>query len=541
MPKTLVVGFDGALLDLADRWIDDGRMPALKAIRDDGASGPMRSVFPYNSSIAWTSLSTGMSAGRHGVFDFLLPGRGSYALRVATREDRLVPALWNRVSDAGGRVCVVNIPMTFPAEQVNGVMVSGMDAPRLEERAVHPSDLLPRAKAGRYRIISAAGEEARKGEWDAAERELVGTLEARASFVRELVGRDAFDLVMVNLEATDGAHHYFWQHNDPSHPRHDEALAERFGDAIGRVYEASDRELDRLIDAYRPDTVFVVSDHGGGPSSDWVLFINDWLIEQGFMAVTAGGGGASSFSRRLYGQVRERVPESVRRGLRPLLGKAVDRAKGSALYGDVDWSRTRAYGQLESAVRLNLAGREPEGIVGEGEREQALRELSERAAEATLPDGTPLFSDVLRPEDVYRGDAEGGWDLILERAPGLHVRSRNTTGRPGSIHRLSDLPVYLPSGLHTRVGLVFAAGEAIERRGRVGEADIHQVAPSVLAVLEVSAPQLDAEPFAFVSARAAAPSDMASDAAREAANVTEFTAEEEEEVLSRLRDLGYVD
>ena len=105
----------------------------------------------------------------------------------------------------------------------------------------------------------------------------------------------------------------------------------------------------------------------------------------------------------------------------------MDRARESALYGDVDWSRSRAYAQMQSGVRLNLAGREPQGIVRQQEKEVVLQELSQRAAELMLPTDEPAFAEVLRPEEVYVGDAPGGWDLILELIPGLLIRSRNTS------------------------------------------------------------------------------------------------------------------
>ncbi|MBA3727715.1 MAG: alkaline phosphatase family protein [Actinobacteria bacterium] len=538
MSRTLVVGFDGAPLELARRWMDEGRMPALGALCRDGAFGPMRSVFPYNSAVAWASLSTGVNPGRHGIFDFLLPREGDYQLRVATREDRRAPALWNRASEAGARAAVINIPMTFPAEHVNGIMVSGMDAPGLDERAVYPATYLEtlRRSAPGYRIISNAAKEASRGAWDAAERELIDTLVARSSLVVELARPRDLDLLMVNLEATDGAHHFFWQHHDPTHPRHDPVLARRFGETIARVYEATDRELGRIIDAFSPDTVFVVSDHGGGPTNDWLLFLNDWLAAEGFLSVSPTG--TPSLTRRLYGELRGRLPVSVRRSLRPLLGRAVDRARQSALYGDVDWSRSRAYAQMQAGVRLNLLGREPSGTVAPDEADAELEELRARALRLRLGEGEPAFAAVRRSEDVYDGDAPGGWDLILELAPGLHVRSRNTTSRGGFLHRLADTGMYLPSGIHTPVGMVAAAGAGIEPRGLVGETDIHQVAASVLAVLGVPAPALDGPPFGFVSAEwrmsDAEPTDVQN-------RPTDFSQEEEAEVLERLRGLGYVD
>ena len=543
MARTLLVGFDGATLALCRRWIDEGRMPALAGLMQDGTYAEMRSTYPYNSAVAWTSLSTGASAGRHGIFDFVLPRRHEYGYRVATREDRRVPALWNHAGEAGASVAVVNIPMTFPAEAVNGVMVSGMDAPRLEERAVYPRGHLEdlRRLSSGYRIISNAHLPASQGDFDTAERELLDALTARGRYVSELGKRREHDLFMINLEATDGSHHFFWQHFDPSHPRHDPSDARRWGGTIGRVYEATDRELARLIDAYAPDTVLVVSDHGGGPSSDWVLFMNEWLAAEGFLALRSGR--IASLGQHLYGAAKERLSVPVRRKLRPLFGKVLERAKGAALYGDVDWSRSRAYAHMQPAIRLNLSGREPEGWVAPGDVETILDSVAARALDLRLPDGEPAFAAVYRASEIYTGDAPDGPDLVMEPTAGLHIHSRNTTRRPGFIGHLPDLGMYLPSGVHVLRGMVVAAGTGIEKRGLVAEADIHGVAPSVLAVMGVPAPEMDGQAFDFVTASptTSPPRDPKAVEDRSPQERQVLDAEEEAEILQRLRGLGYVD
>ena len=537
MSRTLVVGFDGATLDLCDRWVGEGRMETLSAIYRDGASGRLRSTIPPNSAVGWTSLSTGTNPGRHGMYDFVLPRRDGYGYRVATRMDRRTPALWNYASDAGARVAVVNIPMTFPAETITGVMVSGMDAPGLDERAVHPPGFLQRMGhiAPDYRIVSKALTAANASNFELAERELIGVVRTRSEFVRELARPRDLDLVMVNLEATDGAQHFFWEFLDASHPRHDRRTSARFGETIAKVYEACDEELGRLIATYDPDTVFVVSDHGGEPSSDWVLFMNDWLIHTGLLRVVPST--YASVGRRLYGLARKRMSVPARRALRPWLGPVLERAKGAALYGDVDWSRSRAYAHMQPAVRLNLAGREPRGAVQAAEREAVLDEVASHAGQLRLPSGEPAFTAIHRAEEIYAGGAPGGPDLIMELAHGLHLRFRNTTGKPGHLLRVGDLGMYLPSGLHDREGVVAAAGAGISRAGRVGDCDIHQVAASVLAVMGVSAPALDGEPFDFVSR------GFHSAGAVRVTNTrgSNLSRAEEAEVIERLRALGYVD
>jgi predicted AlkP superfamily phosphohydrolase/phosphomutase len=538
VPRILVVGLDGATPDVAWPLMEQGRMPVLQRLAHEGAFGPMRSVFPYNSAVAWTSLVTGRNPGVHGVFDFVLPRQDAYSLRVATRHDRRVPAMWNVASEAGARVGVVNIPMTFPAEAVNGAMVSGMDAPKLEPRAVHPPSLLQRiadVEPG-YRIMSKAYLRAEQGDFEAAERELLDTMISRSRFTADLARARDLDLLLVNLEATDGSQHFFWQHADPGHPRFDPGADGRSRDAIGRVYEASDREVGRLIDAFEPDTVFVVSDHGGGPSNDRVLFMNDWLVEEGFLALRPAAGAA--LARRAYGAALKRMSVPLKRRLRPVAGKAIERGKRLALYGDVDWEASRAYAFVQAMVRLNVQGREPRGVVRPEERDEVLRELGELARARRLPDGRALFSRVAPAIEVYPGPAPAGPDLVLEPLDGLEVRGRNASGRPGFLLTLEDLGTFYPSGVHTPVGIVVAAGTGIRAAGLLAETDIHQVTPSILALLGVPAPVLDAPPLPFVNAPLTT--------AREQPHVpdeepTPLTDQEEAEVLERLRGMGYVD
>jgi predicted AlkP superfamily phosphohydrolase/phosphomutase len=538
MGRTLIVGFDGATLDLCERWVAEGRMPTLAGLMGDGSFGHMRSVFPYNSAVAWATLATGTNAGRHGIFDFVFPVQGAYALRVTTRENRRVPALWNHASDSGAKVGVVNIPMTFPAEALNGFMISGMDAPSLEERAVHPPGLLEQIRRIQpdYRIMSKAYIRAEHGEWDEAERELIEVMVNRARLTAELAKRESPDLLMVNLEATDGSHHFFWQHFDPTHPRHDPKLAPRFGDAIGRVYEASDRELGRLIDTFAPDTVFVVSDHGGGPSNDWVVYMNDWLASVGLLQVHRSA--RASVVKRAYAMAMRHMSAPLKRRLRPVFGRFIEKAKGLTLYGDVDWSTSKAYATIQSMVRLNLAGREPQGIVTEDQRDAVLREIADRGEASRFPDGRALFTSVARADEIYRGNAPESPDIVLEPLQGTEVRGRNTSGRPGHLHRLAELGAYYPSGVHTPVGLVVAAGSGVERRGRLEESAIEQVAPSVLAVMGVPAPDLDAGPFPFVSAELLS---TGRELESLSSSTTDLNEDEEAEVLERLRGLGYVD
>jgi len=125
----LVIGLDGATLDLVRPWAAAGRLPVLAGLMARGAWGPLRSTVPAATFPAWTSLTTGVNPGRHGVLDFSERVPGTYRVRFVNGSWRRAPALWTRLSAAGRRVAVLTVPATYPPEPIDGVMVSGFDSP----------------------------------------------------------------------------------------------------------------------------------------------------------------------------------------------------------------------------------------------------------------------------------------------------------------------------------------------------------------------------------------------------------------------------
>ena len=144
MPRLLVIGLDGATLDLVRPWAAAGRLPVLARLMAAGAWGPLRSTIPAATFPAWTSLVTGVNPGRHGVLDFTERVPGTYRVRFVNGSYRRVPALWTRLSAAGRRVAVLTVPATYPPEPIDGVMVSGFDSPlatAIDGSFVHPRAL----------------------------------------------------------------------------------------------------------------------------------------------------------------------------------------------------------------------------------------------------------------------------------------------------------------------------------------------------------------------------------------------------------------
>ena len=121
--RALVIGIDGATLDVAGPLLEAGRLPNLERIADEGVAGPLKSLRPLVSPRIWTTVATGKTPRAHGIHSWMTPPRsGESRLYVST--DRKTHALWNIASDAGLVVGVVNWLVTYPPERLRGVMVS---------------------------------------------------------------------------------------------------------------------------------------------------------------------------------------------------------------------------------------------------------------------------------------------------------------------------------------------------------------------------------------------------------------------------------
>ena len=158
--RVLVIGLDGVTFDLLGPWIEAGELPNLRRLMEQGAWGRLQTTMPPISSSSWSSFLTGVNPGKHGIFDFARRVPGTYDQELTNAARRHGRSLWRILSDAGRRVGVVNVPMTFPPEPVNGFLISGMDAPQISNAYSFPAILANdlRERFGGYRVdVSARG------------------------------------------------------------------------------------------------------------------------------------------------------------------------------------------------------------------------------------------------------------------------------------------------------------------------------------------------------------------------------------------------
>jgi len=544
----LVLGLDGATFDVIDPLVRAGRLPNLAAWRDGGRAAPLASTVPPMSFPAWSTFQTGLGPGRHGLFDFTQKVPGAYRIRFANATHRAGESLFARVSRAGGRVLCLGMPATYPPEGVNGLLVSGFDAPvstGTDPRSASDPALYGEiaARAGPW-MRADLDEGARGPDWhERAAEALVGRVRRKARFAVEalrVLARDGGrpDLACVVFSESDTVAHHFWRDHDPDSPRHDpEASAVRRG-AVAAVYEALDAACGELRAAFGEDAACVVmSDHGSGGSSRRVVHLNAYLAECGLLRR----------ARPRLGAARDRAARGARdlalRALPPGVAERVfRRARGAAAllesaarFGGLDWARTAAFSEeanTQPGVWINAEGREAEGRVSPQDYERVRDEVIAALREWRLPGGGPVVARARRREEVYEGPfTERAPDVVVELADdagyvlGLVSTPWNGALPPSvrtlEVHELAGGRGRGMNGGHRPHGVWIASGETAEALDLGPTPSLADCAPALLRALGVEG--------------AGAPG------ADDAGEVLDYTPEEEAQVAARLRALGYLE
>lgn len=289
----VLIGIDGLSWNVLLPLVRAGKAPNFEALMREGVAGRLATLEPTVSPSIWTTIATGRSPKVHGVHNFVETDPASGEMVPVTSNVRRVPALWNILSDYQRRVGVVGWWVTWPAEPVNGVIVSSYSRPvplgglwkgRLYEKL--PDQTWPRELFGELEPILeheladldettsrifphvARRRGLRSAQLEQSKAAFLADRVFTASALHLLAKADQppFDFFAVYLNGVDVVGHRFWKFYRPQDfhypiPERDQQL---FGAIIPDYVMEVDRQLGRLVAAARREgsTVMVVSDHG---------------------------------------------------------------------------------------------------------------------------------------------------------------------------------------------------------------------------------------------------------------------------------------
>ncbi|MCA9970561.1 MAG: alkaline phosphatase family protein, partial [Anaerolineales bacterium] len=342
MNKLLVVGLDGATFDLILPWAAQGRLPLFARWLAAGAHGRCRSVPNTDTAPAWATFATGLSPANHGLFGEWRWSADRHTLQPAQGADRHGAAFWELAAAAGRRVLVVNVPFTYPAAPLDGVLLTGIDAPGADAPGFcHPPDFL-RAVPG-YRIDSHIQAAIKENRPEAGLADAYAVEARRTDALLHAMRLGPWHVAAIVYSVPDVMQHFFWHQmaQDSGPQRH----------AILDSHTFIEGEIARLLAAAGPDTNLVLlSDHGFGPICATRESLADWLAAHGWTALLdpARQPWRQRVVRAAYGRLRHALGEAQKEALRRRLPAVRSRVESDVRFAGIDWRRTRAFAGASS-------------------------------------------------------------------------------------------------------------------------------------------------------------------------------------------------
>jgi predicted AlkP superfamily phosphohydrolase/phosphomutase len=463
--RVLLIGLDGFGYDFTARVFAAGFMPFLADRAAAGAFGPAASTIPPVSTAAWTTATTGVGIGKHGIVDFRRREMADYGFaragRLINADDVRAPRVYEMAGDAGLSSFVLNLPVTYPAAPVNGVIVTGVLTPPGSDRGYWPPAFGEHLADYSYDLDAPVPDEL-----PALCRRLEELAAGRARVAAAAFARERFDLAIVIFTGPDRLFHRFYREaygwEDPA-----DVPA-----AASAYLRALDGACEKVFESFGADATLVAcSDHGFGAGPSQAFYVNRLLKRAGLLFA---GGGPGPYALNV-----------ILEGARKFFGRGRPLA--------VDWRRTTAYGfplyMRWGGVALNVAGEQPEGKVSPAEAPAAAEEVK-RALSACAAGGPGLVEWVKTREEIYAGPAAADLPhLVFQGRAGVVV----TEGKgPGPLVGSYRNPA--KKGEHAVEAMALVAG-ADAPRGVNLDMKLEDVAATVAYVLGLDWRAMDGQPW----------------------------------------------
>jgi len=485
--RVFVLEMSGPTLDFVCERLD--HLPNFGMFFANGARsplvGPLQPVLPT----AFGTLFAGKNPGKTSFFDFFRFPAGGYERFPYSREDLREETFYERLSDHGKRVGLLNVPFVFPLPEIDGFVVSGDEG--IGEEYAYPAEVLATLRARDYSVPFGASYS--PGREMAFFEHTLAVLRMRRDALRELFADRPWDFGMLTVHLYGEILHAFWKFYDPRHPDY-RPFANVFEgrDPFLETLIAVDELLGEIVKMTGPGGLVIVMGAWGHRLEHSKVFLNEVLARHGYLRFKRT---PSALAKRLMFRlgISKSTAERLahRLNLWKLFHYKLARGKRAAVtgatflsYHDVDWSRTRAVamGYL-GQVFLNVEGHRPAGMIPAASYETERRKLRALLEGLEDPrDGRPVVDRVWAREEIYSGPGiTHAPDLIVHLREGYSAESGIAGGgklvAPGPLNHSSD---------HWNESMFLALGPGI-RAGEV-RARLEDVAPTVLHALGVELP-----------------------------------------------------
>ncbi|MGH7217777.1 MAG: alkaline phosphatase family protein [Nitrospiraceae bacterium] len=491
-PPLVIFGIDGGDAGFIQQWTQEGYLPTIASIMQRGCQGHIGGPELMSTHGAWLSFFSGVSRSEHGYYYNRQLMSGTYDLRNFTANDAHALPFWSHLRGGSKKVAIIDALEAEPLPGLSGLQLANWAVQQQYNNAIippsaeHPSLLHdvqrhigPQIHIDVFKPNSSFGEDL------AAHRLMLKRVEEKGALCRRFLAQDRYDLAVITFVEAHTAAHRLWDYR-PEGIRHADATSE--GDdlstAIRDVYQAIDRELVLLLKQLPNETnVFIISLFGMKGLYPTTGLIEAFCRQLEYQILSHGSLNSQNALALLRRTIR---PDARARMSRFLPRRLQVRLETDRFHTETNWAKTKAFSipaLNTSFVRVNLRGREPQGIIQPGpEYEFLLNQIEADLRQLVdVRSGKPAVERVIRTAEAFRcGPPSVLPDLTVEWMSTPYFMDRV---RHPKVELVQARPQYNRSSYHTFSGFVAAAGPSIRAGGDLGEVSPLDFAPAFLSLM----------------------------------------------------------
>ncbi len=545
--KLVMIGLDGGTFKIIDPLIEQGKLPNLARLIKEGTRTILKSTIPPLTAPAWVSLMTGVNPGKHGLFHFRKLEKITYNTPFNPKPKETYDlmhsryytgkTIWDIFGKMGLKVSVLMMPMTYPAWEINGYMLSGFPSPNFMDPSGYPLEWVAtigplfdmsvvkiknedKLIEGCYKLVKRVGDV------------LIKQLE-----------NDECDIYSIVFSSTDFLQHYLWKYLSGQNSKH--------SNAIGDIYIEIDKYIGKILSLADNNkcTFVILSDHGFMSVSVNYFHTNAWLIKEGYLM---------SKEKKILNKTLDFFLSPLRYQkvkLRLLLKSyfkyfpvSIQRKISDKYYSTEQfvWQETKAFRYrigLTEGIAINLKDRQPFGIVKETEYEMLRDEIIKKLKDfRDKENGRSVIKEIYKREEIYKGKFI---DLVPDIIFMLNSEYRGGVGvnKNNIIEVVPKESIEAISGTHDRDGILILSGPKFKKNFKISHVDIIDIFPTILYDLGISLPRyVDGRVIkeAFKDEFSSLAINYTEEVSYETDLTTNLSADEEEVMKKSLKNLGYL-
>ena len=496
--KILAIGLDAAEPVLIEKWMEEGYLKNLASLRLKGSFGRLNSSADWLAGSPWPTFYTGTLAGKHGFYHYLQWKTDKMDFERPNPEWIPVVPFWRKLNN-NFNVIAVDVPLTFPPESFNGIEISNWAS----HDRIYPPASFPKDKInwviknfGKPPISDEVGGLQEISSLLKVRDELIFANQKEADLVSALIKNEIWDLFLCCFTSTHRGGHKFWDTvNIKGYSSEEQKL--QFRNALRDIYQSCDEAIGKILDCINEDiTIIIFALHGMGPNTT----LADKLLPQMISNILNDEKKSNKNGNDNYlKKIRKLIPLEWRSNLRKLLPvRLQDKMTAYWRMGGTDWSKTKIINllaDLQGYIRINLKGREKDGIVEEGEEYDKLcNQLIKGLVTFKDPETSePVIESIKRKDELFiKGK---GFDNLPDLLVKWKYKAASSYKKIVS-SEYGELEWPMPglnpdgrSGNHHPEGFVLAAGENIKINSTFEKKHIVDLAPTILHLLGTSIPE----------------------------------------------------